>query len=225
MLCTITQRHGQGIRIVLINSRSKSEVRKRVRTGRYRKDQLRDEADWDRPCVRSDLQTSLLKLRVIPEKSLCPCGAAADMICSTCNSTSYRCSDCLLSSHSNKAGHRLWKTGQGGIGLVIYKPLALPNLYPEHLADCHAESSESLTSNQILMVGMSECQKYVVHSCSCSTLAEQVVSLGYWGNRPTKPTIAFSVECLNLYRSLNRFCKVSGRGFCQSLCDEGTFVC
>lgn len=56
----------------------------------------------------------------------------------------------------------------------------------------------------------------LVSVCKCSTLAEQLVHMGYWPNRPSDPSYAFSLQLFKLYRLLNLHGALSMNAFLQT---------
>lgn len=174
--------------------------------------------EWEAEGVRLGMQTALLKVRMLDESALCACGEAAYMVCYTCSVVCHMCPPCMLSAHSRKPNHCLMIRRTQELGLVPFVYETIPTLPCFH--EC-PESGRSFV--KMFLVGMNASQHYYVEVCNCKSRAEQLVALGYWPTRCVKPTFAFSLDVMKLYRSLNLNASTATRAFCKSLYETGIY--
>ena len=55
-----------------------------------------------------------------------------------------------------------------------------------------------------------------VHVCSCMTIAEMLIRMGYWPNNPVNPNMAFKLDLLAFMRALLLESQVSTKAFVES---------
>jgi hypothetical protein len=95
---------------------------------------------------------------------------------------------------------------------------AVPTI--QHLQSNHCQhdhDSQNLQSHNILLISLQTCATYTIKYCSCFSLAEHVVHLGFWPSTPAKPSVAFSLDLLRLYRLLNLNATTSISAFCTTI--------
>lgn len=213
-------RFPQAFQVLISKLISRTENKKREREGRYEEEKGRNEREWGSEGVRTKMRDAMLKRRVIKPGSFCPCGEESTMVCYTCGSVqSPRCEPCTLADHTDMPNHSLMVIGNRELGLepFHYTYSALPQLKAPSAHNNCRESQRVFI--KMALVGLHSSDYYLVEFCECQERSEQLVEMGYWPTRFNKPTFAFSIEVLSLYRALNLNASTASRAFCQTLCD------
>lgn len=167
------------------------------RAGRYQQEKKRDEDDWGSPGQRPQLQQALINTMVLPDDAAClDCGAVATMVCRSCCFVLNRCEACMLKHHQAIPNHDMFIVIHEEIGLVPYRSETPLVLRAHPLCETSSQSMVSLIS-------LKGSQKYSMQYCSCEEPAAQLVKLGFWPHKPTRPLFAFSLTLIDLYRSVN----------------------
>lgn len=55
-----------------------------------------------------------------------------------------------------------------------------------------------------------------IEFCKCQSNFIQLIQFGLWGATPSKPTLAFSIELLELFHAIQMECQVSLKSICQA---------